>query len=106
MLLFSGETSQPTVFKARGEPTNSGTATPDMSARLGRRVLRDPSGLVKDGINMLASGSDLQAEEVGKMGSVLPTMWMGTQSGRYRNVHHHSSSSWSLYLNIGGILAT
>ncbi|XP_052794701.1 C-Jun-amino-terminal kinase-interacting protein 4-like isoform X14 [Mya arenaria] len=87
-----GESSQPTVFKAKGEPVNSGAATPDLSGRTSHRLLKDPSGLVKDGINSLASGNDLQAEEVEKMGSVLPTMWLGAQSG---SLYVHSSvSQW------------
>ncbi|KAH3833821.1 hypothetical protein DPMN_107137 [Dreissena polymorpha] len=83
-----GDTPQATVFKAKGEPVNSGAATPDLSRKTSRRLFQEPSGLVKDGINSLASGNDLQTEEVEKMGSVLPTMWMGTQSG---SLYVHSS---------------
>lgn len=83
-LLYVGETLQPTVFKAKGSPVSSGSGTPDTaSGILSRRMLREPSELVKDGINALASGSDLQTEEVEKSSSVLPTMWLGAQSGRF-----------------------
>ncbi|XP_060567901.1 C-Jun-amino-terminal kinase-interacting protein 4-like, partial [Ruditapes philippinarum] len=88
-----GETLQPTVFKAKGSPVSSGTATPDTSSGImSRRVLREPSEMVKDGINALASGSNIQAEEVEKTSSVLPTMWLGAQSG---SLYVHSSvSQW------------
>ncbi|XP_053399038.1 C-Jun-amino-terminal kinase-interacting protein 4-like isoform X18 [Mercenaria mercenaria] len=88
-----GETLQPTVFKAKGSPVSSGTATPDTgSGIMSRRILREPSEMVKDGINSLASGSNLQAEEVEKTSSVLPTMWLGAQSG---SLYVHSSvSQW------------
>ncbi|WAQ98435.1 JIP4-like protein [Mya arenaria] len=108
--LNKGESSQPTVFKAKGEPVNSGAATPDLSGRTSHRLLKDPSGLVKDGINSLASGNDLQAEEVEKMGSVLPTMWLGAQSGSHVKgrvlvaladgtvaiFHRHPAGQWDL----------
>lgn len=85
---FSGDTLQPTVFKAKGSPVDSGTATPEVSSGIvSRRMLHEPSEMVKDGINALASGSDLQNEEVEKMSSVLPTMWLGAQSGRYVIFH-------------------
>ncbi|KAL4230890.1 MAP-kinase scaffold [Mactra antiquata] len=90
-----GDTLQPTVFKARGSPVDSGTATPEIGSSSGivsRRLLHEPSEMVKDGINALASGSNLQTEEVEKMSSVLPTMWLGAQSG---SLYVHSSvSQW------------
>jgi hypothetical protein len=89
LLNFVGETLQPTVFKAKGSPVSSGTATPDTSSGImSRRVLREPSEMVKDGINALASGSNIQAEEVEKTSSVLPTMWLGAQSGRFVPPHY------------------
>ena len=45
--------------------------------------MKEPSEQVKDGISSAGTGSDLQDEEVEKMSSVLPTMWIGAQSGRY-----------------------
>ena len=77
------ESSQPTVFKAKGEPVAAeGVGQEPSGITSRRRILKEPSGMVKDGINSLASGSDLQEEEKEKMSSVQPTMWLGAQSGR------------------------
>ena len=81
--MSSGDTLNPTVFKAKGSPATSGRGTPEPGRTLERRILKEPSELVKDGISSAASGSNLQDEEVEKMSSVLPTMWIGAQSGRY-----------------------
>lgn len=70
------------MFKAKGEPVTSEASKEEPTGITSRRLLKEPSGMVKDGINSLATGSDLQGEEVEKMSSVQPTMWLGAQSGR------------------------
>lgn len=71
------------MFKAKGERVVSDGNQQEQSGIASRRVLEEPTGMVKDGINSLLTGSDLQNEEVEKMSSVQPTMWLGAQSGRY-----------------------
>lgn len=39
------------------------------------------SDLYKDGVSALPMEQDLMREEAEKMSSVLPTMWLGAQSG-------------------------
>ncbi|XP_060073344.1 C-Jun-amino-terminal kinase-interacting protein 4-like isoform X2 [Ylistrum balloti] len=86
-----GSEDVPSVFKARGSPVSSGTATPtstSSSRSLDRRALQEQADLVRDGISPLPLDSDLQYEEAEKMSSVLPTMWLGSQSG---SLYVHSS---------------
>ena len=71
------------MFKAKGSPVSSGTATPTSSTSLDRQRLQEQSELVKDGLSALPTENDLQYEEMEKMSSVLPTMWLGSQTGRY-----------------------
>ncbi|KAK3100549.1 hypothetical protein FSP39_021628 [Pinctada imbricata] len=86
----SHEDTQPSVFKAKGSPVSSGTATPVKAAAhsLDRHKLEEQSELVKDGLNAIPTDNDLQFEEVEKMSSVLPTMWLGSQTG---SLYVHSS---------------
>ena len=82
-LFSTGDTLNPTVFKAKGSPATSGRATPEPGRKTPeRRIMKEPSELVKDGISSATTGSNLQEEEAEKMSSVLPTMWIGAQSGR------------------------
>ncbi|XP_021345491.1 C-Jun-amino-terminal kinase-interacting protein 4-like isoform X16 [Mizuhopecten yessoensis] len=88
---FGSEDGPPSVFKAKGSPVSSGTATPtstSSSRSLDRRALQEQADLVRDGISPLPLDSDLQYEETEKMSSVLPTMWLGSQSG---SLYVHSS---------------
>ncbi|XP_069129941.1 C-Jun-amino-terminal kinase-interacting protein 4-like isoform X19 [Argopecten irradians] len=88
---FGSDDGPPSVFKARGSPVSSGTATPtstSSSRSLDRRALQEQADLVRDGISPLPLDSDLQYEETEKMSSVLPTMWLGSQSG---SLYVHSS---------------
>lgn len=49
-----------------------------------RRFGREPdSELVKDGIGKTVRGSKLVSSEMEKSSSILPTMWIGAQSGRF-----------------------
>ncbi|KAF4525460.1 hypothetical protein B566_EDAN004872 [Ephemera danica] len=57
-----------------------------------RRLLRDVSDLVKDGLAEVPKEPELAREEVEKMSSVLPTMWLGSQNG---GLYVHSAvSQW------------
>ncbi|XP_071545135.1 C-Jun-amino-terminal kinase-interacting protein 4 isoform X23 [Panulirus ornatus] len=55
-----------------------------------RRLLKEPEGVVKDGVEEAQPSEDTSVvtEEVEKMSSVLPTMWLGSQSG---SIYVHSA---------------
>ncbi|XP_065226364.1 JNK-interacting protein 3 isoform X2 [Planococcus citri] len=58
-----------------------------------RRLIKEiKEGLVKDGLTDLPSDNDVANEEMEKMSSVLPTIWLGAQSG-YIFVHS-AVSQW------------
>lgn len=87
MLLVSGgdplgadEMSLPQVFRAKGSPASSVSTTPTHTARLG--TSGSTMDLTVDGRSTPLGDNEFQNEEAEKMSSVLPTMWMGTQSGR------------------------
>ncbi|XP_063415038.1 C-Jun-amino-terminal kinase-interacting protein 4-like isoform X12 [Mytilus trossulus] len=70
----------PAVFKAKGSPVSSGRTTPISTAS-------DRSSDRKT-----VDDSDLQFEEADKMSSILPTMWLASQSG---SLYVHSAvSQW------------
>lgn len=72
----TGDGLHPAVFKAKGSPVSSGRTTPT-STSSNRSYDR------KGGQDVLTPvEADLQFEEVEKMSSVLPTMWLASQSGR------------------------
>lgn len=84
-LEVSPDSTEPlTVTRARGSPVKSGHATPtnpEGSRLLGdTRPARNQDLLVKDGVSEV--GLNLMSEEMNKLSSLLPTMWIGTQSGR------------------------
>ena len=54
----------------------------EVSSGVVTRLMREPNEMVKDGLNALPMDSDLVYDEADKMSSVLPTMWLGSQSGR------------------------
>eukprot|EP00105_Crassostrea_gigas_P019489 XP_011437998.1 PREDICTED: C-Jun-amino-terminal kinase-interacting protein 4 isoform X19 [Crassostrea gigas] len=85
---FGSDDVQPSVFKARGSPANSGTNTPVSRSSLASLDRHRHSELIRDGLSPMSVDSDVQFEETEKMTSVLPTMWMGTQSG---GLYVHSS---------------
>ncbi|KAI8797753.1 C-Jun-amino-terminal kinase-interacting protein 4 [Biomphalaria glabrata] len=91
----SSDTLQTTqVFRAKGSPASSGSGTPTHSARL--RVSGSATDLITDGRASPTSENEWQTEAE-KMSSVLPTMWMGTQSG---SMYVHSSvSNWKRCLH-------
>ena len=74
-----------TVIKATGSPASSGTTTPTSSSSGSeKRLLREPTDtVVKDGISAVPTDNDFMYVEAEKMSSVMPTMWLGSQSGRW-----------------------
>ncbi|CAH1777196.1 unnamed protein product [Owenia fusiformis] len=71
------------IHKATGSPVRSRHTTPTPEpdgVNADRHTSRDQNPLVKDGITMSAD-KELVTEEAEKMSSMLPTMWLGSQSG-------------------------
>ncbi|KAK3921239.1 C-Jun-amino-terminal kinase-interacting protein 3 [Frankliniella fusca] len=63
-----------------------------------RRLAKEVSGLVKDGLSQHSKENDeLVNENLEKMSSILPTMWLGAQSG---DIYVHSAvSQWGRCLH-------
>lgn len=80
---FGNDDVQPSVFKARGSPANSGTNTPVSRSSLASLDRHRHSELIRDGLSPMSVDSDVQFEETEKMSSVLPTIWLGSQTGRW-----------------------
>ncbi|GLH16726.1 C-Jun-amino-terminal kinase-interacting protein 3 [Gryllus bimaculatus] len=58
-----------------------------------RRLVKEVSGVVKDGVSELPKENEHAFEELEKMSSVLPTMWLGAQNG---TIYVHSAvAQWS-----------
>lgn len=53
-----------------------------MKDRVPKKLLKQPTDLMKDGMSDLNSSNEAAHEEIEKMSSVMPTMWLGSQSGR------------------------
>ncbi|KAK7861989.1 hypothetical protein R5R35_013536 [Gryllus longicercus] len=53
-----------------------------------RRLVKEVSGVVKDGVSELPKENEHAFEELEKMSSVLPTMWLGAQNG---TIYVHSA---------------
>ncbi|XP_062572092.1 C-Jun-amino-terminal kinase-interacting protein 4-like isoform X5 [Saccostrea cucullata] len=85
---FGGDDAQPSVFKAKGSPAVSGTNTPVSRSSLASLDHHRHSELIRDGLSPMSVDSDVQFEETEKMTSVLPTIWLGTQTG---GLYVHSS---------------
>ena len=51
-----------------------------------RRFLKEPSANIKDGVGEPSRDNEIAYEEMEKMSSVLPTMWLGSQSGYFLNL--------------------
>ncbi|BFZ15188.1 hypothetical protein BsWGS_18229 [Bradybaena similaris] len=93
--LGADEMSLPQVFRAKGSPASSVSTTPTHTARLG--ASGSTIDLTVDGRSTPSGDNEFQNEEAEKMSSVLPTMWMGTQSG---SMYVHSSiSNWKKCLH-------
>merc|ERR1711892_499415 len=64
-------------------------ATEDTDA-VHRRFLKEPSANIKDGLSEPSKDNEIAYSEMEKMSSVLPTMWLGSQSG---SIYVHSAVS-------------
>ncbi|XP_025087767.1 C-Jun-amino-terminal kinase-interacting protein 4-like isoform X6 [Pomacea canaliculata] len=80
--------SKPVMYRATGSPPSSGATTPTDGDSKIQRISINPPDIVRDGISPLPTENELQYEEAEKMSSLLPTMWMGGQSG---SLYVHSS---------------
>ena len=57
-----------------------------------RRFVKEPSANIKDGLSEPSRENEIAYSEMEKMSSVLPTMWLGSQSG---SIYVHSAvSQW------------
>merc|ERR1719500_2136749 len=57
-----------------------------------RRLLKEPAANIKDGLTEPSKENEIAYSEMEKMSSVLPTMWLGSQSG---SIYVHSAvSQW------------
>jgi len=57
-----------------------------------RRFLKEPTANIKDGLSEPSKDNEIAYSEMEKMSSVLPTMWLGSQSG---SIYVHSAvSQW------------
>jgi len=66
-------------------------ATEDTDA-VHRRFLKEPTANIKDGLSEPSKDNEIAYSEMEKMSSVLPTMWLGSQSG---SIYVHSAvSQW------------
>ncbi|GAB6019442.1 hypothetical protein CHUAL_001023 [Chamberlinius hualienensis] len=61
------------------------------------RLMKEPTDVVKDGLAEVSKDNELAFEEVEKMSSVLPTMWMGSQKGRL--YVHSAVAQWKRCLH-------
>nr|CAD7406881.1 unnamed protein product [Timema poppensis] len=56
------------------------------------RLVKEVTGVVKDGLSQVPKENDVAYEEMEKMSSVLATMWLGSQSGKM--YVHSAVSQW------------
>ncbi len=89
--MASAEEHAAKVMKATGSPSRSASSTPSSTPKhtpgstpKHEKKIRGgaPSELIKDGISAVPTDNDFIYVEVEKASSVLPTMWLGSQSGR------------------------
>ncbi|KAL1130562.1 hypothetical protein AAG570_011808 [Ranatra chinensis] len=59
--------------------SNELPGSPTMRRRLMKQL---KEGLLKDGVTQLPSENEITCEELEKMSSILPTMWLGAQNGQ------------------------
>lgn len=73
------------MIKATGSPVvcdASSDEKKDPAPGEKRLIKLQPSELITDGLNSVPTDHDVLYDEVEKMESLLPTMWLGSQSGR------------------------
>jgi len=92
------EESKPTLTKETAVETGKEELAQDHELEdtdaVHRRLIKEPSAKVKDGLSKpsIESIGEIQYNEMEKMSSVLPTMWLGSQSG---SIYVHSAvSQW------------
>merc|ERR1719370_1564187 len=68
------------------------TTTGEEADAVHRRLLKEPTANIKDGLSEPSKENEIAYSEMEKMSSVLPTMWLGSQSG---SIYVHSAvSQW------------
>ena len=79
------------IFKFFSDEPKPESTSEDTDA-VHRRFLKEPSAKVKDGVSEVSKQNEIAFSEIEKMSSVLPTMWLGSQSG---SIYVHSAvSQW------------
>jgi len=74
-----------------GKEEQSATTSEEADA-VHRRLLKEPTANIKDGLSEPSKENEIAYSEMEKMSSVLPTMWLGSQSG---SIYVHSAvSQW------------
>jgi len=74
-----------------GKEEQSETTSEEADA-VHRRLLKEPTANIKDGLSEPSKENEIAYSEMEKMSSVLPTMWLGSQSG---SIYVHSAvSQW------------
>ncbi|CAG0885825.1 unnamed protein product, partial [Darwinula stevensoni] len=86
------EEGEESTREGEGEEHGSLSSPKEETSPPRRRLLKEPQGLVKDGLSELPKDNLAAYERMEKMTSVLPTMWMGAQNG---GLYVHSAiSQW------------
>lgn len=86
------------AVKSSGNPPEDSTKSNLSNSDIGEDVdavhrrFSSTDTKIKDGVGEVSKDNDIALDEVEKMSSVLPTMWLGSQSG---SIYVHSSvSQW------------
>ncbi len=99
--LFQGEEKKPADAKASdtsnpAAPSEGASEETTTTDAVHRRFSKDQAK-VKDGVREVSRDNEIAFSEVEKMSSVLPTMWLGSQSG---SIYVHSAvSQWKRCLH-------
>ncbi|ELU13632.1 hypothetical protein CAPTEDRAFT_158214, partial [Capitella teleta] len=88
-------TDQITIVKATGSPAKDAHSA--KTSLLQKRLQMPDSEMLKDGLNSVLADNALVQNQMDRTNSVLPTMWMGSQSG---SLYVHSAvSEWKKCLH-------
>eukprot|EP00092_Neocalanus_flemingeri_P028350 GFUD01030787.1.p1 GENE.GFUD01030787.1~~GFUD01030787.1.p1 ORF type:complete len:1108 (+),score=232.96 GFUD01030787.1:653-3976(+) len=86
------ESLQPTSLNEPEEGKEQVPPPTEDTDAVHRRFLKEPSANIKDGLSEPSKDNEIAYSEMEKMSSVLPTMWLGSQSG---SIYVHSAvSQW------------
>jgi len=89
--LSSSGAGDPLSSEEAKDNVQSETSGEDTDA-VHRRFMKEPTANIKDGVNEPSRENEIAYSEMKKMSSVMPTMWLGSQSG---SVYVHSAvSQW------------